>query len=65
MARWASPEQVAEYLSKPVGSIRADIFRKSELGKLFYRVGSLRRADLDEVDALIKKGIPCAGEATK
>jgi hypothetical protein len=65
MARWASPEQVAEYLSKPVGSVRADIFKQSELGRLFHRVGSLRRADLDEVDSLIRKDCPCFGGVKK
>ena len=54
MAKWASPEQVAEYLGRSVSSIRADIFNETDLGKLFYRVGSLRRADLDEVDSFIK-----------
>tara|TARA_R110000787_G_scaffold285406_1_gene400915 strand:- start:340 stop:516 length:177 start_codon:yes stop_codon:yes gene_type:complete len=56
MARWASIEKVAEYTGYSASTLRNKIFVKEEIGKLFYKVGGLRRADLDEVDAFIKGG---------
>lgn len=56
MARWASIEKVSEYTGISTSSIRQKIFKKEEIGKLFYKVGGIRRADLDEVDEFIKRG---------
>lgn len=56
MARWATIEQVAEYTGISASSIRQKIFNKEEIGKLFYKVGGVRRADLDEIDSFMKGG---------
>tara|TARA_R110000764_G_scaffold205984_1_gene291293 strand:+ start:142 stop:318 length:177 start_codon:yes stop_codon:yes gene_type:complete len=56
MARWASIEKVAEYTGYSASTLRNKIFAKEEMGKLFYKVGGLRRADLDEIDAFVKGG---------
>lgn len=54
MARWASIEKVAEYTGYSASTIRNKIFEKEEIGKLFYKVGGSRRADLDEVDSFMR-----------
>lgn len=54
MARWADTKKVAEYTGLSQSTIRNKIFEKEEIGKLFYKVGGSRRADLDEVDAFMR-----------
>lgn len=56
MPRWKSVDEVADYLGLSSGSIRNQISQKRGVGKLFSKVGGLRRADLDKVDELFEKG---------
>tara|TARA_R110000822_G_C14928938_1_gene452339 strand:+ start:186 stop:419 length:234 start_codon:yes stop_codon:yes gene_type:complete len=56
MAKWNTPKQVAEYLGLSESKVNHDIMDEKGIGKLFYRIGKNRRADLDEVDAFVKGG---------
>ena len=56
MARWNTPKQVAEYLGLSESKINTDIMNENGIGKLFYKIGKNRRADLDEIDSYIKGG---------
>lgn len=55
MARWADVKKVADYIGMSEAAIRQHINRKTNIGKVFRKVGERTlRADLDELDAIMK-----------
>jgi len=54
MARWATIEEVAEKVRMSPKTLRNKASAGIGIGKLFYKVDGLRRADMDEVDAWMK-----------
>ena len=55
MKKWATIQQVADHIQMSTRSIYTHIASQTELGKCFHKVAETSwRADLDEVDALLK-----------
>lgn len=60
MARWATPQETADYIKRPLSTLYN--WRYRGVGPTGYRTGRHVRYDLDEVDEWMRTGDDCRPE---